>query len=223
MAKSLRLKLKNKKGFTLVEMIVVIAIIAILIALLAPNVARMIENAQRTADAAKAKTIMSTAQAYATEAITSNNAINGGGALTAISGNYIIHLDGNRASGSGSVSDIADQLEKFYYNLNDTGAAPNAPSYISETGNGFLPGNTLSTSASAYLLVSSEGAIMGCVFVQREGVAGTGGGSSSSALIVKGVAGESPFQDPTASPADTPFTDSSIRGRVFNPANGKIS
>jgi prepilin-type N-terminal cleavage/methylation domain len=211
MIKNLKSKLKNKKGFTLVEMIVVIAIIAILIALLAPNVARMIENAQRTADAAKAKTIMSTAQAYATEAITSNNAINGGGALTATtSGHYIIHLNGAAAS----VDAIADQLEKFYYN-NTTGV----PEYISATGNGFLPGNTLSTSASAYLIVSSEGAIMGCVFVQSEGVgAGTGGGSSSSALIVKGVAGESPFQ-PTA----LPFTSSNIRGKTFNATTGVIS
>jgi prepilin-type N-terminal cleavage/methylation domain len=217
MIKNLKSKLKNKKGFTLVEMIVVIAIIAILIALLAPNVARMIENAQRTADAAKAKTIMSTAQAYATEAITNNNAINGGGALTAISGHYIIHIDGSKATGSGNISNIADELEKFYYNANDTDTPPAkvAPSYISETGNGFLPGNTLSTTASAYLIVSSEGAVMGCVLVQREG---SGAGSGASALIVKGVAGESPFQTGTLA-----FTDAGVRGSIFTPNDGLIA
>ena len=65
----LREKLKNKKGFTLVEMIVVLAIIGILIALIAPNMARIIKDAQETSDSAKAKTSLTAAQAYATRQI----------------------------------------------------------------------------------------------------------------------------------------------------------
>jgi|GEM_PF-1156576 len=213
MIKNLKSKLKNKKGFTLVEMIVVIAIIAILIALLAPNVARMIENAQRTSDAAKAKTVMSTAQAYATEAITSNNAINGG-ALTPISGAgggsyYVVQLNG----GAATTAAVDDALQTYYY------GSTTAPEYISESGNGFLPGNTLSSTANAWLIISSDGAVMGCVYTQSEG-AGSGG---TGTLVVKGVAGESPFQDPNDTPADVPFTDSSIRGKTFTPASGRIS
>jgi len=208
MIKNLKSKLKNKKGFTLVEMIVVIAIIAILIALLAPNVARMIENAQRTSDAAKAKTIMSTAQAYATEAITSNNAINGG-ALTPIAAGgknyYIVHLDGTPVS---PATRIDEHIMRYYYGS----IAATVPEYISNSGNGFLPGNTLSATADAYLIVSSDGAVMGCIYTQTENV-----GSSGTSAIVKGVAGESPFQS-----GITAFTDASIRGRVFTLADGKI-
>ena len=65
--KEMKKMLKNKKGFTLVEMIVVLAIIAILIALLAPNVARLIRNAQITSDDARAKNVIGASQAFATE------------------------------------------------------------------------------------------------------------------------------------------------------------
>ena len=47
--KKLRERLNNKKGFTLVELIVVIVIILILAAVLIPNVMRYIESARKSA------------------------------------------------------------------------------------------------------------------------------------------------------------------------------
>lgn len=47
--KKLRERLSNKKGFTLVELIVVIVIILILAAVLIPNVMRYIESARKSA------------------------------------------------------------------------------------------------------------------------------------------------------------------------------
>jgi prepilin-type N-terminal cleavage/methylation domain-containing protein len=55
-------KLKNKEGFTLVELIVVIAIMVVLISLLVPNIIGYIKKANRTAALADAKSIVTGAQ-----------------------------------------------------------------------------------------------------------------------------------------------------------------
>jgi len=52
---------KNKKGFTLIELIVVIVIIAILIAALTPAILGVIDRANRVSDEAEARTVMSAA------------------------------------------------------------------------------------------------------------------------------------------------------------------
>lgn len=50
--KLLQKKLKNKKGFTLIEMLVVVAIIAILVAITVPAVSGALEKAREATDAA---------------------------------------------------------------------------------------------------------------------------------------------------------------------------
>ena len=49
----------NKKGFTLIEMLVVIAIIAILVAIVVPTVTNSTEKAKEAADAANIRSIVS--------------------------------------------------------------------------------------------------------------------------------------------------------------------
>lgn len=61
MLKKLQNRLNESKGFTLVELIVVIAIMVILIALLVPNVIGYISSAQSTANLSAAKSIYNAA------------------------------------------------------------------------------------------------------------------------------------------------------------------
>ena len=55
-------KFKNKKGFTLIEMLVVIAIIAILVAIIIPTVTNATEKAKEAADAANLRSTVAELQ-----------------------------------------------------------------------------------------------------------------------------------------------------------------
>ncbi len=57
------IELKNKKGFTLIEMLIVILIIVILLAIAIPSVIAYREDSQRTADLGAAKTIYTALEA----------------------------------------------------------------------------------------------------------------------------------------------------------------
>ncbi|MFY9286563.1 MAG: prepilin-type N-terminal cleavage/methylation domain-containing protein [Tissierellaceae bacterium] len=63
-------KKRNKKGFTLIEMVIVIAILGILIAIAVPRLAGFRDRAQDSADKATAATIGKAAELYyATEGV----------------------------------------------------------------------------------------------------------------------------------------------------------
>ena len=57
-------KLTNKKGFTLIEMLVVIAIIAILVAIIVPTVTSATSKAKAATDAANLRSAMAEANIY---------------------------------------------------------------------------------------------------------------------------------------------------------------
>lgn len=67
---TLRKKRKEKKGFTLLELIIVIAIIAILLALLVPNMSKILGNANKTSKNANVKTMYTSASTWAAELAT---------------------------------------------------------------------------------------------------------------------------------------------------------
>lgn len=88
----LRKSAKEKKGFTLIELIIVIAIIAILIALIAPNLVKFLSTAKSTSVDANAKTAYTSIQTYLTENETSGKTIK--------PGEYKITSDGTTVSGT---------------------------------------------------------------------------------------------------------------------------
>ena len=71
--KLLQKKLKNKKGFTLIEMLVVIAIIAILVAISIPMVSGALDKARKAADDANLQAAKSVALLAEMEGITDGN------------------------------------------------------------------------------------------------------------------------------------------------------
>lgn len=58
---------KNNSGFTLMEMIIVVAIIAILVALIAPNLTGFLSSAETTSKTANAKSCYTAASAWAVQ------------------------------------------------------------------------------------------------------------------------------------------------------------
>ena len=61
--KKLRELKKNKKGFTLIEIIVVVVILAVLMAVAVPSVMKYLSEADNAKYMAQARTVMTTAQA----------------------------------------------------------------------------------------------------------------------------------------------------------------
>ena len=60
----IRKKMKNNKGFSLVELIIVIAIMAVLVAVLAPQFLKYVEKSRNATDAQNATAIVSALQTY---------------------------------------------------------------------------------------------------------------------------------------------------------------
>ena len=117
-------KLKNKKGFTLVELIVVIAIIAVLTAVIVPLIARYSAQAQYTTLQDAAQTISNSANNAMSDAnqkgVVSATEISGtksSGAFTVTVGTETCSAD---PAGTYSTNANARAAEKLWESLNTT-------------------------------------------------------------------------------------------------------
>lgn len=105
MLKNLKNRLNDNKGFSLVELIVVIAIMVILIAMLVPNVVGYIKKASWATEQNGASTVFSAAQTYVTDlyasgkyegsstTVTPDDLVNAGLLTKKPSIEYEIHVD----------------------------------------------------------------------------------------------------------------------------------
>lgn len=188
----LREKLKNKKGFTLVEMIVVLAIIGILIALIAPNMARIIKDGQETSDAAKAKTALTAAQAYGTRQVSAGQTVApAAGVAVGTSGAFMIELN--------------DTNMKAAYSL----APASTEDFMTNTGDAYLNTNVVKGSDKLYVYISKEGAPMGIVYTNGAKVKAVAGFGPA------GVFGATPA-------AGIDFTTAALKDKTLNTGNGII-
>ena len=84
----------NNKGFSLVELIIVIAIMAILIGIMAPNLMRFIERANVSADTQIADTLRMALITAIADPMTNDNSGNKNAFITAATGTTITLTDG---------------------------------------------------------------------------------------------------------------------------------
>lgn len=151
MYKNLRNKLQEAKGFTLTEMIVVLAIIGILTAIIAPNIVTLIQGASETADAATAKNILTAAQSYTTDAFTDKTL-----SYATPTNNMAKIVEAN---GSISEDDGLNTAwgEDFIGELLSTGTLGSDVAYIELDSNGIATGVVLTDSDSVVLATSGTG------------------------------------------------------------------
>ena len=128
MIKSLKERMKNKKGFTLVELIVVIVIILVLAAVMVPNLLKYIDRANKANCKADAATILSQVQAdYAAMQASDQTGVT---AITQIQGVAI----SEKTEGDVSATDVAVGTDK----------KPVAKYHVTTTSNGTGDADTFS-------------------------------------------------------------------------------
>lgn len=118
MARKLREKTRGKKGFTLVELIVVIVIILILAAVLVPQLLRYVDRANEAKVRADAATILSQVQAdFADYKVDNPNSDDFPGTNYRINGVRVTRDQGNHAAGTARITVRKENQEEYITTL----------------------------------------------------------------------------------------------------------
>lgn len=93
-------KKKDNKGFTLVELVIVVAILAILVGILAPQYTKYVEKSRQSADAANMDEMVKAVEIYAADGI--NIPIAGDAVITISSDGTSVAAKGNAKAAAGT-------------------------------------------------------------------------------------------------------------------------
>jgi len=161
--KKLFSKVKASKGFTLVEMIVVMAIIGILVALLAPNVATLIRDAQNTANDAKVKNAMTSLAAYNTKMIKDGYSF-----VPDPDQDFDAAVSGDDAyietvTGSAEFDTKVRALWK-------KGTITTSPVTFVGKASGYLPENVLNADETMYIYLTKDGNVLGITYTDKNDI-----------------------------------------------------
>lgn len=119
--KALQKRKNNKKAFTLIELIVVIAIIGVLVAILVPTMTGFVNEAKQSTADANARTVFSIAQAEATFEQVSGEGTPTSESVTAAIADEVGNMDGSYkiTVTDGNVTEVAftmaDKVTIGYY------------------------------------------------------------------------------------------------------------
>lgn len=131
---------ENDKGFTLVELVIVIAIILVLAALLVPRIMSSIDDARRASEVADAKTIASEMSTYGAMLVTKDAEAK----LPA----------GNYSTGKPKIKDIEGIEDIEWADVESEGAATGLEGFLNEYNR---EASDFPTGKYAYIEVTSEG------------------------------------------------------------------
>ena len=154
---------KNNKGFTLVELIVVLVILAILAAILTPALLGYIDRARSEKDYSTAQTVRVAAQAaidqaYGEGKLADNTTPTGGGALTidTMSGT----IAGTKSTAAnGTVTYTGGKYVELAYKLATVDKTVTAFSF--EYTNGIITGGNVTINGSIYVLKDGAWSVSG--------------------------------------------------------------
>ena len=129
-------KKKNNKGFTLVELVIAIAILAILVGLLAPQYTKYVEKSRKSADASNMDEMVKAVQVYAADG-SNNIAVKTGDTIegTISIGGTTVKVDGEaKTAFEAALKEFAPDYAKVKLKSKQWGANPTATITVDKDG-----------------------------------------------------------------------------------------
>ena len=145
-------KIKNQQGFTLIELIIVIAVIAILAAVLLPRFLGFTEDAKFSAAKSEGKNIATAAEAIAAQGNTFSTGDNTDEKV--FSPGEVMGYLGKQLKGSLTFVESSGELQNFTYSRNDGTNSYPVTYYVNGTSQGSIVlGNKTSSLAAITTMI----------------------------------------------------------------------